>query len=377
VRRCVPGLLCLLLPVALRAAGGPELLPTNIVNAADHSAGKVAPGEIVLLYPTNIGDRREETRILFDNIAAPIVFSVKGQLCAFVPYEVANKQTTEVVVEYQGARSSPVTLQVVDSAPAVFTLDPSGTGQASMLNETGCCNSARNPAAPGSIAALYATGEGQTTPPGVTGKVSDYDKIAGYPVPRLPVSVTVGGEPAEIVFAGEAPHSMAGLLQVNFRVPANAPAGDAVPVVLMVGSARSLDGVTMAIRSPVQRILAIDPDPAALRWLRRVLEGAGYQVATAVDLAEAIRQAHQHPIDLVICSLILPSDRRLETIRAMQAERPQLKIVATTRQLGPRALRNADLLGAQAVITTPMATQEVLQRVRELLQPRPVPYVAH
>jgi CheY-like chemotaxis protein len=246
-----------------------------------------------------------------------------------------------------------------------------------MLNETGCCNSARNPAAPGSIAALYATGEGQTTPPGVTGKVSDYDKAADYPTPQLPVSVTVGGEPAEIVFAGEAPHSMAGLLQVNFRVPANAPAGDAVPVVLSVGNSRSLDGVTMAIRSHVQRILAIDPDPASLRWLRRVLEGAGYQVAAAVDLAAAIRQAHEHPIDLVICSLTLPADQRREAIRTMQAERPQLKIVATAGQLGPRTLRNADLLGAQAVIAKPMASQAVLRRVRELLRPHPVPYEVH
>jgi uncharacterized protein (TIGR03437 family) len=363
--------------VALIAAGGPELLPRNIVNAADHSSGRVVPGEIVLLYPTNIGDRREDTRVLFDDIGAPIVFSVNGQLCAFVPYEIANKATTEVVVEYQGARSSPVTLAVVDSAPALFTLDPSGTGQASMLNETGCCNSARNPAAPGSIAALYATGEGQTTPPGVTGKVSDYDKAADYPTPQLPVSVTVGGEPAEIVFAGEAPHSMAGLLQVNFRVPANAPAGDAVPVVLSVGNSRSLDGVTMAIRSHVQRILAIDPDPASLRWLRRVLEGAGYQVAAAVDLAAATGQAHEHPIDLVICSLTLPADQRREAIRTMQAERPQLKIVATAGQLGPRTLRNADLLGAQAVIAKPMASQAVLRRVRELLRPHPVPYEVH
>ncbi len=347
------------------------------MSAADHSSGRVAPGEIVLLYPTNIGDRREETRVLFDDIAAPIVFSVKGQLCAFVPYEIANRQTTEVVVEYQGARSPPVTLAVVDSAPALFTLDPSGTGQASMLNETGCCNSVRNPAAPGSIAALYATGEGQTMPPGVTGKVSDYDKIADYPVPQLPVSVTVGGEPAEIVFAGEAPHSIAGLLQVNFRVPANAPAGDAVPVILMVGSSRSLDGVTMAIRSPIERILAIDPDPAALRWFRKVLEGAGYEVTTALDLGAAIRQARQHPIDLVICSLTLPADRRLQAIRAMQAERPQLRIVATARELGPHTLRNADLLGAQAVIAKPMASHELLRRVRELLRPRPVPYVAH
>ena len=129
----------------------------------------------------------------------------------------------------------------IPAAPALFTLDSSGKGQATMLNETGCCNSVRNPAARGSIAVLYATGEGQTTPPGITGSVSAFAKVALYPTPRARVRVTVGGQLAAIVYAGEAPHAVAGLLQVNFRVPANAPLGDAVPVHLIVGDFRSPD----------------------------------------------------------------------------------------------------------------------------------------
>jgi uncharacterized protein (TIGR03437 family) len=104
---------------------------------------------------------------------------------------------------------------------------------------------------------LYATGEGETIPPGIDGSISVYPRIADYPVPKLPVQVTVGGEPAGIIYAGEAPHMAKGSLQVNFRVPANAPLGDAVPVVLTVGSSRSRDGVTMAVRrssqAPVMR----------------------------------------------------------------------------------------------------------------------------
>jgi uncharacterized protein (TIGR03437 family) len=52
-----------------------------------------------------------------------------------------------------------------------------------MLNETGCCNSTRNPAVRGSISSLYATGEGQTNPPGVNGSI--YPGTPGHPSPRL------------------------------------------------------------------------------------------------------------------------------------------------------------------------------------------------
>ena len=96
---------------------------------------------------------------------------------------------------------------------------------------------------------------------------------------------------AEIIYAGEAPHAIAGLLQVNFRVPANAPLGDAVPIILTVGDSRSPDGVTMAVRSPVQRVLVADPELATRNWLRKVLAGAGYEVCTARNGREAMAQA--------------------------------------------------------------------------------------
>jgi uncharacterized protein (TIGR03437 family) len=372
----------------------PALSAGDVVNAADYSGGRVAPGEIVVLFPSHVGPAvlagaqidgegrvttlLGETRVLFDGIAAPIVYSVSGEVSAIAPYTIANRKTTQVVVEYQGVGSPPVELSVVSSAPALFTSDSSGKGQAGMLNETGCCNSARNPAIPGSIASLYATGAGQTSPPGIDGSVAAYDRIAEFPVPALPVQVMVGGQQAEIIYAGAAPHAVAGLLQVNFRVPSNAPTGDAVPLVLTVGNARSPDGVTMAVRSPAQRILVVDDGSAMRNRLSRVLAGAGYDVVVARNGREALDRAGEHPIDLVICSLTIPEKERLEAIRTMVKARPQLKIIATVGASGlgsqSATLRAADLLGAQAVLTNPMAAKAVLQRVREVLRPRAARY---
>jgi CheY-like chemotaxis protein len=205
--------------------------------------------------------------------------------------------------------------------------------------------------------------------------VAAFDRISDYPGPALPVRVTVGGRPAEIQYVGAAPHSVAGLLQVNFRIPADAPIGDAVPLVLTVGEGRSPEGVTMAVRSTVQRVLVVKPDPAARAFLKRVLAGAGYDVAVARNVREAAAQAEAHAIDLAIFSLAMPEAERMEAMHGMLAARPAPKVVATAGTLGPRTLRAADLLGAQAVLTKPLSSKVVLERVRELLRWRPVPYV--
>jgi uncharacterized protein (TIGR03437 family) len=377
--------------VLIGAGDEPTLSVDSIVNAADHSGGRVAPGEIVEVSASNAGPAvlvgaqidsegktttlLEETRVWFDGIAAPMVYSVAGQVGAVVPYAVANRKTTMVAVEYRGVRSPAVEVPVVSSAPALFTLDSSGQGQAGMLNEKGCCNSARNPAARGSIAALYATGAGQTNPPGIDGSVPPTGRMADYPVPVLPVHVSVGGRPAEILYAGAAPHAVAGLLQVNFRVPADAPAGPAIPLVLTVGEGSSPDGVTMAVRAREQQVLVTGEGPAVRDWLRKTLGGAGFEVSVAGNGREAVAQAEDHPIDLVIVSLAMPEGERTEAIRGMLAARPQMKIVATAGALGPETLRAADLLGAQAVLTKPMTANAVVRRVRELLRTRTVPYV--
>ena len=358
-------------------SAGPKLTAVSVVNAADYHAGPVAPSEVVVLYPTAAGpsqmvpwaldamhmsqysvDSLGATRVLFDGIAAPMVYAESGRICAIVPYRVAGKKTTEVVVEYQGQRSSPVVLPVVPSAPAVFTLDASGAGQAAMLNETGCCNSVRNPAVRSTIASLYATGEGFPLPGAATG-----------PVARLPVRVTVGGLPAQILWTGNT-----GVLQVNFRIPANAPVGDAVPLVLTVGTAHSTAPVTMAVRSQRQQILVAASDLALRRRLSAILTQAGYDVFGASDAAHAIGLAHDRNVDLVIADLALPPAESAETMRAIRDVHQQVKTLAIVDALSAEELKAADLLGAQAVLVKPLTAQSAVDRVRTLLRRRPAVY---
>lgn len=87
---------------------------------------------------------------------------------------------------------------------------------------------------------MYATGEGQTMPPGSDGKLAPL--APPFPQPQLTVNVTIGGQPASVVYAGAAPGEVAGLMQVVVQIPSGVQAGGYVPVVLQVGGVSSVAG---------------------------------------------------------------------------------------------------------------------------------------
>jgi uncharacterized protein (TIGR03437 family) len=102
----------------------------------------------------------------------------------------------------------------------------------------GSFNTAANPVRIGGYISLFATGEGQTSPGGVDGRL-------GGPTPARPVlqvSVMVGGLPAPYQYAGSVQGQVAGLMQVNVQIPAGVQPGGYVPVVLQVGDASITSG---------------------------------------------------------------------------------------------------------------------------------------
>ncbi|MDQ6663897.1 MAG: hypothetical protein M3Z23_05850 [Acidobacteriota bacterium] len=204
-------------PVSIHIAPGPyhgTITPPVVGTVVSAASG--APGGL---------------RVLFDGIAAPLIYTSLFQTNAVAPYEIAGRQTTVVQVDSGGSQSDPIAIPVAASAPAIFTLDSSGVGGASVRNQDNSINGPSNPAARGSVIQIYATGEGQTD--------------AKSPV--LPVSVTIGGADAPVVYAGSAPDSV-GLFQVNVAVPQSVETGSAVPLTLRIGDAKSQIGVTVAVQ---------------------------------------------------------------------------------------------------------------------------------
>jgi uncharacterized protein (TIGR03437 family) len=187
-------------------------------------------------------------QVLFSGIPAPETYVSGGQINAVVPYELAGVANPSVQVKVGDQASSAFPLVVASAAPALFTSNGSGAGPAAILNQDYSYNGPGHPAAKGDYVVLYMTGEGLTNSR-VTGEITT---VAAQPPltpqPLLsPVTVLVGGQPASPDFYGEAPALVSGVLQVNVRIPANAPSGD-VPISVSVGGISTPDGVTVSVR---------------------------------------------------------------------------------------------------------------------------------
>ena len=221
------------------------------ITGAGAASQAISPGEIVVLFgnglgPANLtvntpsktafGTQLSGTTVSFNGTLAPIVYTSSSLVAAIVPYEIAGQTSVPVSITYNGNTSAVTTIPVALSAPGIFTADSSGSGQAAALNQDGTPNGASNPASAGSIVTLYATGEGQTSPGGVDGKLAN---SAPYPTPIQPVSVLIGDLPAVVNYKGAAPQLVAGVIQLNVQVPTGIAAAAAVPVVVTIGGVAS------------------------------------------------------------------------------------------------------------------------------------------
>ena len=253
------------LPATLTVSPAPVIAPTvaAVQNAASFNSTSVAPGVNIVLQGANMGPATlvayqasngavattlAGTQVTFDGIPAPVIYTSSVVASVMVPYEIAGRVSTGMVVNYNGAASTPLQLRVVDTAPGIYTLTQNGSGQGAILDENGTVNSAANPEVAGHIIQIYATGEGQTSPPGVDGRISANQ--LPLPAPNLPVTVAIGGievPASDITYAGEAPSIVSGVMQVNARIPLGVGSG-AVPVIIRVGGVASQANVTLSVR---------------------------------------------------------------------------------------------------------------------------------
>ena len=225
----------------------------GIVSAAASLPGSpLAPGGFISIYgaalatglnvaqtlpfPTDLAG----TQAFLGGKRLPMHFAADGQVNAIVPFDVPLNTPQLMIVRRGSALSTPEQVVVAQAQPAVFATQ-TNEGRVTLVD--GSVVSATNPATAGGALIIYCTG---------LGPVSE-SVPAGTPAPtnRLvtttnPVTVTVGGRAAQVLFAGLAP-SFAGLYQVNVLVPAGVTPGAAVDLVLTVAG-RSSNPVTVAVK---------------------------------------------------------------------------------------------------------------------------------
>ncbi len=239
----------------------PVLERRAILGAGSFLERDVAPGEIITAFSPEVGppivigidfdDQGKAliqlglTRWLFDGEAASMVFTSRNQVGAIAPFNLQVGGTTDVQVEFDGIASNPITLNVAETTPDIFSLNQSGTGQGAILNQDFSVNGPNNPEAPGRAVQIFLTGAGQTDPPGVDGELVPLTE----PFPRIvaPVSVKIGGLDAKVLYKGAAPGLIHGVGQINALIADDVAPGDEVPLEIMIGDNASQPGITLAV----------------------------------------------------------------------------------------------------------------------------------
>lgn len=224
-------------------SGKPTVAAAGVVNAASGVPGPVAPGQLITIFGTFLAPadapaptisaegiyptRSSDVQVLLNGVAAPLLYLSPSQINAIVPFQVAGLDQVGLQVTTANYGSNPMLLACTDTSPALFTADGSGMGLAAAVNQDGRANSPTNPAAAGSVVTVFGTGFGITTPEDVNGAVSR----SGLMLIAAPISATVNGKNARVLFAGAAPELVAGVAQINVAVPADALPGMAELIV--------------------------------------------------------------------------------------------------------------------------------------------------
>ncbi len=187
----------------------------------------IAAGELISLYGVQLGpspgvagsvDASGKLRtaiggytVLVNGISAPLLYAGPNQINMVVPFGVAGVTEATIQVITPDTRLAPITgFAVGPTEPQVFPV---------MLNQDGSINSQDHPAPRNSIVTIWATGGGAMDNGMVDGQISQ------PPLGNLLLPVTVQlsrfRPPATgvVTYAGAAPGMVAGVAQINFRIP--------------------------------------------------------------------------------------------------------------------------------------------------------------
>ena len=225
------------------ASPGPSLL--GVTNSAGVGyTSSVARYELVTLYGIGLGPATPANgevrngaftsslagyQVLVDGVPAPLLYADSTQMNIVIPRAIGARSRVQVVTP-AGTVDGPILLVPDLGVPAIF--HDSQTGFASAVDQDGSINSDANPAKSGSIVTVFVSGaganyfaDGELVPMGI------YNAFG---------AVWAGNSRSfEVLFAGDAPGLVAGVMQINFRVPDSLPSSGRLSFTVAIGGVSS------------------------------------------------------------------------------------------------------------------------------------------
>ncbi len=118
-----------------------------------------------------------------------------------------------------------------------------------------------------------------------------------------------------------------------------------------------------------KKILIVDDEPNIVISLEFLLKKEGFEVAVAADGEEALAQVASFNPDLLLLDVMMPRKSGFEVCEALRSDpsRAGLLIVMLTAKGRDTEVAKGLAIGADAYVTKPFSTKDLLARVKDLL----------
>ena len=178
------------IPLTLTVTTSPSTVTvTGITDAADFHQGPVVPGSLVSIWGSNMAG--QNVSVTFNGTPANLLYTGAQQINLRVPMALAGQTSAQMTVAVDGVNSSPFTVPLIATAPAIFT--------PGVLNQDNTVNSSANPAPVGTVLQIFGT---------------------GMPDSGGAFTATIQNRSIVPQYAGAAP-GLPGMQQVNVAIPAD------------------------------------------------------------------------------------------------------------------------------------------------------------
>lgn len=117
------------------------------------------------------------------------------------------------------------------------------------------------------------------------------------------------------------------------------------------------------------RILIVNDEPNIVISLEYLLKKEGFEVSVATDGEAALKQAAEFRPDLILLDVMMPKKSGFEVCESLRADASQaeLKIIMLTAKGRETEVTKGLALGANAYITKPFSTKDLVAQIKTLL----------
>jgi uncharacterized protein (TIGR03437 family) len=280
----------------------PTFTAATVLNDASMVSGPIAPGMVVAITGSNLGDTFAThncsstnpvpnicvgTSVLVNGAAAPVLTSGAAEVTFQVPFNLSGGTATIQVTSNQSGStlsSAVVTVPVAPTAPGLFS-NAAGTGYYFDTSVSGLTPTPSAPVNIGDTVALYGTGFGVTNPAVATGVPGP----AGGAMATATVTLTINNQSVPVTFGGLGSGTL-GWDEVIFTVPSTltVPIGNVTasfPMVVTVGGVAS-QAVNLIVNAPGLSLTKISPSPVPLSANPQTVTftGTGFQAGLTLKL---------------------------------------------------------------------------------------------